>query len=89
MEVIWDSGDDYQVVALKEDTFLMNSSSLAEDTKLLEQTLLSMENMKKRYDYENELLHAFSLELTHKALSMRATFNEVAHKSRLSDSLRK
>lgn len=48
-----------------------------------------MENMKKRYDYENELLHAFSLELTHKALSMRATFNEVAHKSRLSDSHRK
>lgn len=67
---------------------LPRSVTFEGDPVLMEKTLLTMEEMEKRYAFENELIRAVSLGLTHKAEAMYSNFSQLAFKQRVSDPLR-
>lgn len=53
-----------------------------------EETLRKMEEMERRYAYENELMRAVSMGLTHKAEMLLASFSNFAFERRLADPVR-
>lgn len=53
-----------------------------------EETLRKMEDMERRYAYENELMRAVSLGLTHKAELLLSGFSSFAFERRLADPVR-
>jgi AraC-like DNA-binding protein len=87
-EVLWGSSESFTVVDLKEDQILPSPFSPEVDPIPLEKTLLSMEDMERRYTYENEVLRAVSLGMSHKAELMLSNFNQLAIKQRVADPLR-
>ncbi|WP_426350081.1 helix-turn-helix domain-containing protein [Alloiococcus sp. CFN-8] len=87
-EVLWGSSKSYTIMNLKEDEISPNPIPSMEDYIPMDKTLLTMENMEKRYAYENEILNAVTLGLAHKAEMMLSTFSEMALKLRVSDPIR-
>lgn len=87
-ETLWGSTEAYTMVNLKEDEDLPHTISLEENSYPSKNTLLTMEIMERRYAYENELIHAVSLGMSHKAESMLSNFSELTMQQRVSDPLR-
>ncbi len=87
-EVLWGSSEAYTVVDLTEDDILPSTFSPDEDPLPLKKTLLTMEDMERRYAHENELLLIVSLGMTHKAELMLSNFSQLALKPRVADPLR-
>jgi AraC-like DNA-binding protein len=87
-EVLWGSSKSFSVVDLKEDQILPNPFAPDADPIPLEKTLLSMEDMERRYAYENEAIRAVSLGMSHKAELMLSSFNQLAIKQRVADPIR-
>jgi len=87
-EALWGSSRSYKIMDLKEDDVTPHPSSPEEDFIPMEKTLVTMEDMEKRYAYENELLSAVTFGLTHKAEMMLSNFSELALKHRVADPIR-
>lgn len=87
-EALWGSSRSYKIVDLKEDDVSPHPASPEEDFMPMEKTLVTMEDMEKRYAYENELLSAVTFGLTHKAEMMLSNFSELALKHRVADPIR-
>lgn len=87
-ETLWGSTDAYAMVDLKEDEVLPNPIRLEEDSFSSKKTLLTMEIMERRYTFENELIRAVSLGMSHKAETMLSNFSELTLQQRVSDPLR-
>lgn len=89
-EVLWGSSDAYAMVDLKEDEGLPNPVTWEEDSDSFssKKTLLTMEIIERRYTYENELIRAVSLGMSHKAETMLSNFSELTLQQRVSDPLR-
>lgn len=87
-EALWGSSRSYKIVNQKEDEVSPHPTSPEDDFITMEKTLVTMEDMEKRYDYENELLNAVTFGLTHKAEMMLSSFSELALKHRVADPIR-
>jgi len=87
-EMLWGSADAYTVVNLNEEEWQASPFVPDEEPLPLEKKLQTMEDIERRYDFENELLQAVALGLTHKAEAMFANFSQIALKSRVADPLR-
>lgn len=87
-ETLWGSTDAYAMVNLKEDEVLPNAFLLEDDSFSSKKTLLTMETMERRYTFENELIRAVSLGMSHKAETMLSNFSELTLQQRVSDPLR-
>ena len=87
-EVLWGSSQSYRILDLKEDEMPLPPVPEEEAFTPTEKTLLTMEDLEKRYKYENEFLHAVTLGLLHKAELMLSSFSELSMKHRVADSLR-
>lgn len=87
-EVLWGNNDSFNIEVLKDDELLPAPFSQDADTLPLENTLLTMEDMEKRYAFENEILRAVSLGLSHKAELMLSNFSQLALKQRVADPVR-
>lgn len=87
-ETVFGSSDAYTMKILEDETKFTNPSVINETSPIIKETLLTMEDMEKRYIFENQLLHAVSLGMTHKATQMIRSFSEMALKKRVSDPLR-
>lgn len=87
-ETLWGSTDAYAMVDLKEDEVLPSPIRLEEDSFSSKKTLLTKEIMERRYTFENELIRAVSLGMSHKAEAMLSIFSELTLQQRVSDPLR-
>jgi len=87
-ETLWGSSEAYTMVNLKEDDVLPNSIPMEEDSFSSKKALLTMEIMERRYSFENEMIRAVSLGMSHKAEAMLSNFNELTLQQRVSDPLR-
>ena len=59
-----------------------------DDTKDIDDTLLNMKNMERRYQFENEILDAVMLGRENKIKQIFSTFSENSFEKRITDSLR-
>lgn len=87
-EVIWKGLDTFSVVKIQDDD-VSQSSILQDNLPDNDKELLQvMEQMEHRYAYENELLDAVSLGLTHKAELMLSRLGQYSMRQRVSDPIR-
>jgi len=87
-EVLWGNNESFSIEVLKDDELLPAHLSQDIDSHPLENTLLTMNDMEKRYAYENEILRAVSLGLSHKAELMLSNFSQLALKQRVAVPIR-
>ncbi len=87
-DVIWGGSEAYSVVDLSSELDSPTPLALRNDPLSPDQALLDMETMEKRYAYENELLHAVSQGLRHKAATMLGNMSHFAFEQRVSDPVR-
>lgn len=87
-EMIWGDDRSYSVVNLTDEWTQSTASTLENDHLSLEKTKLNMNEMERRYAFENELLRSVTLGLTQKAEMMLSTINQIFFKQRVSDPLR-
>ncbi len=87
-EVLWGSSDSFNVVNLQEEYLIQNSIDPEKTADTAEDIQQLMEHMEHRYAYENEMLEAVSLGLSHKAELMLSHFGQLAFSQRVSDPIR-
>ncbi|HAL74107.1 MAG TPA: hypothetical protein DCM45_03315 [Clostridiales bacterium] len=87
-EVLWGSAEAYSVVNLNEEERSVSLFAYEDEHLPLGKKLQTMEDLERRYSFENELLQAISLGLTHKAEAMFTNLSQIALKSRVADPLR-
>jgi AraC-like DNA-binding protein len=87
-EVLWGGSEAFTVVKLNDEQIFPSPFSQEANPIPPEKTLLTMEDMERRYAYENEAIRAVSLGMTHKAELMFSSINQLAIKQRVADPLR-
>lgn len=87
-ERLW-GRDGYTMVDVNQELYQAEPSlPVATPRQTPEETLRKMEEMERRYAYENELMRAVSMGLTHKAEMLLASFSNFAFERRLADPVR-
>ena len=87
-ERLW-GRDGYSMVDVNQELYQAEMPlPLASPRQTPEETLRKMEEMERRYAYENELMRAVSMGLTHKAEMLLASFSNFAFERRLADPVR-
>ncbi len=88
-EHIWGGSSGFTVIdinrELVEDNTVLSKNRSNEDVESL---MVNMELMKKRYDYENELIRAVSLGQEHKVAQLIETFSDFTFERRITDPVR-
>ena len=84
-DVIWGGSESYSMVDMSSEVETPTPLALRSDPLSPDQALLDMETMEKRYAYENELLHAVSQGLRHKAATMLGNMSHFAIEQRVTD----
>lgn len=87
-ERLW-GRDGYTMVDVNQELYQAEPTlPVATPRQTPEETLRKMEEMERRYAYENELMRAVSMGLTHKAEMLLASFSNFAFERRLADPVR-
>ena len=87
-ERLW-GRDGYTMVDVNQELYQTEAPlSLASPRQTPEETLRKMEEMERRYAYENELMRAVSMGQSHKAEMLLASFSNFAFERRLADPVR-
>lgn len=87
-EVLWGSSDSFSVVKNQEDYITQSNSFDNNSVYASDDVLQQMEYMERRYAYENELLEAVTLGLSHKAELMLSHLGQMSFRQRVSDPIR-
>ncbi|NLV33790.1 MAG: helix-turn-helix transcriptional regulator [Clostridiaceae bacterium] len=87
-EVIWGGSDSFNVVKHQEDYITQSNSSDDNSVNDSDDILQQMEQIEHRYAYENELLEAVTLGLSHKAELMLSHLGQISLRQRVSDTIR-
>lgn len=88
-EHIWGGSSGFTIIDINremvEDNTVLSKDRSNEDVESL---MVNMELMKKRYDYENELIRAVSLGQVHKVAQLTENFSDFAFERRITDPVR-
>ncbi len=88
-EHIWGGSSGFTIIDINremvEDNTVLSKDRSNEDVESL---MVNMELMKKRYDYENELIRAVSLGQVHKVAQLTEKFSDFAFERRITDPVR-
>lgn len=88
-EHIWGGSSGFTVVDINREIVEDNTVlSKNRSNEYADSLMVNMELMKKRYDYENELIRAVSLGQEHKVSQLTETFSDFAFERRITDPVR-